>query len=166
MGFYECTSSYVASVEAYAGHYMTSQMGVFDGDIADGDFGGAMWFYGFWGLWWIHSAYPNYDLDTTYGPQTYSPAALTTNDPAAELGDLIMGNLPSFVESAYVDGSFSTSELADFLGEEELEALWSFPTPRPTPRPVSRMPSYCYRFQYYARRWPWRRSLYMRYYPQ
>merc|ERR1712046_282618 len=98
------------------------------------------WFYGFWGLWWIHSAYPNYDLDSTYGPQIYTEAALTTNDPAEELGDLIMGNLPAFVESAYVDQSFSTSELAEFLGKDELEALWSFPTPRPTPKPVSRMP--------------------------
>merc|ERR1719473_573217 len=103
--------------------------------------------------WWIHSAYPNYDLDTTYGPQSYSPAALTTDDPAKELGELIMGNLPSFVESAYIDGSFSSSELASFLGKDELKEMWLYPTPRPTPSPVSREPSFC----------PWIRNLYYRY---
>merc|ERR1711998_54781 len=136
--FYECTISYRSSLTAYVGHYITSQMGQIE------DIGELMWFYGFWGLWWIHSAYPNYDLDSSYGPQTYSASGLTVENPAEELGDLIMGNLPAFVESAYVNGDASdvTSELAEFLGKDELSEMWKFPTPRPTPRPVSE-PSYC-----------------------
>merc|ERR1719473_745279 len=99
--FYECTISYRSSLTAYVGHYLTSQMGQIE------DIGEMMWFYGFWGLWWIHSAYPNYDLDSSYGPQVYSASGLTVENPAEELGDLIMGNLPAFVESAYVNGDVS-----------------------------------------------------------
>merc|ERR1712046_286042 len=54
-----------------------------------------IWFYGFWGLWWIHSAYPFYNLSTnSYGDDYYS-APTGNSDPAVAMVDNILANLPS-----------------------------------------------------------------------
>merc|ERR1711988_1985875 len=54
-----------------------------------------IWFYGFWGLWWIHSAYPFYNLSTnSYGDDYYSVPS-GNGDPAVAMVDNILANLPS-----------------------------------------------------------------------
>merc|ERR1712167_529416 len=71
----QCVYTYMATVEAYGKTYLTSAL-TGQNEIRDIDF----WlsFYTMWGLWWIHSAYPNYPIgeaessSLTYAAPTFS----------------------------------------------------------------------------------------------
>lgn len=59
-----CSATYLATVAAYGATYFSSALL------------GTVWsepefyltFYAMWGLWWVHSAYPNYDMFTEWRP--------------------------------------------------------------------------------------------------
>jgi len=105
--FYECSQSYIASLSAYFAIYLASQLAdtywphFYDADVTAADIQFHFMFYGMWGLWWVHSAYPNYDLDTEYGPQTFAKITSEEDDNVVSsfetLEDLAKNNLPEFV---------------------------------------------------------------------
>jgi hypothetical protein len=129
--FYECSQSYIASLSAYFAIYLASQLAdtyhpaLYDSDITAADIQFHLMFYGMWGLWWIHSAYPNYDLETEYGTQTFAMVTSEEDDYVISsfetLEDLAKNNLPDFVLDPWWYENYAGLEqkVKDELGIDE-----------------------------------------------
>jgi hypothetical protein len=110
--FYKCSADWISTVVAYTPTYLASQLvtenPVFD-SFSRQTFAFVMWFYAGFGLFWIHSTYPNYILGDANGvvtPYGESPvleklaaydiadAGTGDRDPVWELMDEIAGEMP------------------------------------------------------------------------
>jgi len=94
--FDSCASSYIATIDAYAMTYFTSALMEINPafDLSAGnDPTFFLWFYGVWGLWWIHSSYPNYpDAETSGASSDYGPVNPGA-DPVVALAEQVYENL-------------------------------------------------------------------------
>jgi len=122
--FMECSADWLATVEAYAMTYLSSQLfeenPVFDAN-ADPENQALFFlmFYGAFGLFWIHGSYPNYILgdvngDIATGGVYYSPALSydsdtsgVSDDPLWEVADAIADNVIDVHNS---DGTVKSGE--------------------------------------------------------
>jgi len=103
----QCAESYLATIDAYAITYFTSSLMTMNEaydidltaplvDILSYDPTFILWFYGVWGLWWIHSAYPNYGLDgETKGASEDYGLIEFGEDPMVQMMDTVYTNLKS-----------------------------------------------------------------------
>jgi len=129
--FYECSQSYIASLSAYFAIYLAGQLKdtywphFYDSDVTAAEVQWHLMFYGMWGLWWIHSSYPNYDLNTEYGPQNFAMITSAEDDyvsSSLETLEAIAGaTIPDFALDAWWDGDYDDLEqkVKDYLDIEE-----------------------------------------------
>merc|ERR1712072_725221 len=111
----------VATIEAYGATYLSSQLFEENPVYQSNNFGAnellfVVMFYGVFGLFWIHSSYPNYVLsdvdgwtsDGDYSPGlTYDDTPSDDPDPFWAIADAIVGNVVD-VENA--DGTTKSGE--------------------------------------------------------
>jgi hypothetical protein len=123
--FLECSADWLATTEAYAMTYFSSQLfeesPMFDATTTlEQKALYFMMFYGAFGLFWIHGAYPNYILGDVQGAIAkqagvhYSPALTYdsdtsggSDDPLWELADAIADNV---IDTHNSDGTVKSSE--------------------------------------------------------
>merc|ERR1719171_2750286 len=98
---------------SYFSSQLISSNGWYDinGGNTEENLGLIFWFYATFGLWWIHSSYPNYILSdekpTGYGPddkvyaplEAYDSNSANNGDPMWELADEIVANTPDLSSS-------------------------------------------------------------------
>merc|ERR1711871_167724 len=111
--FQQCSETWFATVTAYSLTYVASALveeneAYTFGNI-ETDMTHIMFFYAFFGLFWIHSSYPNYILsdvpghtiaDNGYGPDlaTYDSDVTPSNDdPLFAMADEVKNNLPDLL---------------------------------------------------------------------
>merc|ERR1711988_1756180 len=111
--FLECSADWLATVEAYGMTYFSSQLFQENPIFEDVDLFFFLMFYGVFGLFWIHSSYPNYILgdvagNIATGGVYYSPGLTydsdtsgQSDDPMWLVADALAENLPGWVYEDY-----------------------------------------------------------------
>jgi len=115
--FQQCSETWFATVEAYSLTYLASALfeenPAYQFNNPESDIVSLFMFYAFFGIFWIHSSYPNYILTDVpgygngYGPDGFAydtPLYYTagSGDPVWEMADELEANLPDLLNP---DGS-------------------------------------------------------------
>jgi hypothetical protein len=129
--FLQCSLSWVATVAAYSETYFTSYLheenpAWTDSDNWLGDMMYTVSFYAWFGIFWIHSTYPNYMMDGAYGSDDYdysTPLGYDSDtgrsaDPLFELTNALATNLPQLVDSDGLPVDDIEGVLEEWLGFE------------------------------------------------